>query len=217
MAPVTTPPLSTTIPGVLFKYSQFPSLTAFESPIINNQLLSPNKCILLGGLSDGLIPTPYTELLQQECEWSNWSLIQPIISSSYLGFGSGSLSRDTDEITSLLSYLKEYRNGKNFAIIGHSTGCQNIVHFLKNCKDEELHHTVKFVALQAPASDREGPMAEDREKWKTNIKLATEMKANGKENEMMPRDVFWAPITASRFLDLQEYGMSHVQNLKSQI
>jgi len=213
MSPIAIPPLSTSLSGVLFKYSQWPALVAFESPINNipdpvvsseNELLSPNKCILIGGLSDGLIPVPYTEILQTECALSNWSLIQPILSSSYLGFGSGSLDRDTNEITSLLSYLKEHRNGEHFAIIGHSTGCQNIIHFLKHCEDKELSKLVKVVALQAPVSDREGPMADDKETYEKNIKIAKDMKKSGKENEMMPRNVFWAPITASRFLALQD-------------
>lgn len=40
------------------------------------------------------------------------------------------------------------------------------------------------------------------------INIAQTMKKEGKENEMMPREAFWAPITAKRFLDLQEKGGS---------
>ena len=114
---------------------------AFESsPLITNP--SRNKCILIGGLSDGLIPTPYTSDLEQECHSLGWSLIQPILSSSYLGFGNGGLERDTEEIGALMNYLVCHRDADHFALVGHSTGCQNAIHFLKH-GDTELIDRVK--------------------------------------------------------------------------
>lgn len=68
----------------------------------------------------------------------------------------------------------------------------------------ELLEGLKVVALQAPVSDRELPMTE--EGYNDNIKIARDIVADGKGSEMMPRKVFWAPITAQRFLDLQEVG-----------
>ena len=64
--------------------------------------LSPKKCILLGGLSDGMLPVPYTSLLEDICHEHQWSLVQPILSSSYLGFGNGSLDRDVQELEELI-------------------------------------------------------------------------------------------------------------------
>ena len=58
--------------------------------------------------------------------------------------------------------------------------------------------------LQAPVSDREQPMTEPE--YADNIQNARELVENGKGDEMMPRCVFWAPITAQRFLDLQDVG-----------
>ena len=60
----------------------------------------------------------------------------------------------------------------------------------------------KVVALQAPVSDREGAMMEP--KYQENVQYARSLVATGKAEEMMPRDVFWAPITAKRFLSLQD-------------
>ena len=40
--------------------------------------------------------------------------------------------------------------------------------------------------------------------YKKNIDTAKSLVAQGKGMEMMPRNVFWAPITAQRFLDLQD-------------
>lgn len=195
-----------TLTGELFQYTfPFPSLVAFESlSPNNNNILSPNKCILIGGLSDGLLPTPYTSELQSICHSKNWSLVQPILSSSYLGFGHGSLTRDTKELEQLIYYLIHHRNASNIALIGHSTGCQNGVHFV-NCADSDLVRKIKFIALQAPVSDREHAMEDDN--YESNLKVAKDMYDNGKQEEMMPRNVFWAPITASRFVNLfEKYG-----------
>ena len=97
------PPLSPygTLQGTLFQYSTFPSLVAFEScpPTAAAKAALPSKkCILIGGLSDGLLPVPYTKQLETASHERGWSLVQPIISSSYMGFGHGSLERDTTEI-----------------------------------------------------------------------------------------------------------------------
>ena len=136
----TIPPLSPygSFHGTLFQYTTpFPSLTAFESVPKDIHLendfdsIPANKCILLGGLSDGLIPTPYAKQLEHVCHSLGWSLVQPILSSSYLGFGNTSLENDSIEIQKLLTYLSCHRRGQTFAIVGHSTGCQNAIHLMK--------------------------------------------------------------------------------------
>lgn len=129
----------------LFQYRSNPALVAFESsppPLQHTPLITTKKCILLGGLSDGLIPTPYTSLLERTCHSLGWSLVQPIISSSYLGFGNGSLARDTEEMGMLMEYLVCHHDAEKFALVGHSTGCQNIVHFLKY-GDEDIIQRIK--------------------------------------------------------------------------
>lgn len=225
MSPTNTvPPLSPygTFTDDLFQYKTLPSLVAFESsprpPITSStsstptstttsngedEYLSPHKCILIGGLSDGLIPTPYAKDLEIACHSIGWSLVQPMMSSSGLGFGHGSLTRDTQELSHLLRYLIHHRKAETFAFVGHSTGCQNSVHLLKY-GDEDLVEKIKAVALQAPVSDREDAML--RSDYDENIAHARSLVEVGKGEEMMPRDTFWAPITASRFLSLQDFG-----------
>mmetsp|Transcript_1272 Transcript_1272/g.2703 ORF Transcript_1272/g.2703 Transcript_1272/m.2703 type:complete len:338 (-) Transcript_1272:179-1192(-) len=206
------PPLSPygVFAGQLFQYSTNPSLVAFESspPIAALNLIqsgqitsqASNKCILLGGLSDGPIPTPYTKLLEEKCHSLGWSLVQPILSSSYLGFGHGSLSRDTDELARLMEYLVCHHSAERFALVGHSTGCQNSIHFLK-CGRRDLVDRLKVVALQAPVSDRESLTMTPGD-HSTHLTHAQSLLSQGKGEEMMPRNAFWAPITASRYLSL---------------
>lgn len=196
------PTVSHSLQGELFLYAQ--GRAAFESPTS-----LPNKCILFGGLSDGMMPVPYTTYLESELAKFNWSVVQPILSSSYTGFGHGSLDRDVAEIDELIAYLVETRGASRIAMVGHSTGTQDIVHFLKHGT-----HTSKVVAaaLQAPVSDRESAsichgdetQEEHMKKLQDNLKLATTMRDKGHLGEMMPRESFWAPITASRYLALFE-------------
>lgn len=125
------------------------------------------------------------------------------VSSSYLGFGNGSLDRDVEELEELIQYLCQHRNGSEFAIVGHSTGCQDAVCFLETAKPEALEK-VKLVALQAPVSDREG--SELEEGFFDKLKDAQELVDQKKGNEMLPRSHHWAPITAQRFVDLHAKG-----------
>ena len=68
---------------------------------------------------------------------------QPILSSSYLGFGNGSLARDTDEIVKLMDYLVCHHSAKEFAMVGHSTGKSALVLFfiIKSCVQYEVSTT----------------------------------------------------------------------------
>lgn len=207
--------------GDMFLYASgrvaFESFPTTTTSAVSTQSFSatfpPNKCILLGGLSDGMFPVPYTSELATACAEVGWSLIQPILSSSYTGFGHGSLDHDVQEMDELLDYLVSYRGATNTAIVGHSTGTQDIVHYLKHGKNTE---TVRVVALQAPVSDREsvticrndaGTTHEQHMKeLQSRIQHAHDLRENGNEQEMMPRAAFWAPITASRYLDLFDRG-----------
>jgi len=41
------------------------------------------------------------------------------------------LERDTKELVTLMDYLVCHHSAEQFALVGHSTGCQNSIHFLK--------------------------------------------------------------------------------------
>jgi len=130
-------------------------------------------------------------------------MVQPILSSSYLGFGNGSLQRDTGELDELMEYLVQHRGATgSMALVGHSTGCQNAIHYLRH---GSYASKLSLVVLQAPVSDREHAMM-DAEAYSKYLQVAQEMRQNGCASEMMPRDAFWAPITAARYLDLHEKG-----------
>jgi pimeloyl-ACP methyl ester carboxylesterase len=267
--------LGPALSGELFVYAATPTRVAFESllpgrgmvgppssppasfsnsPSSSSIPLPPYKCILLGGLSDGFVPVPYTNALSDMCchfqlpeDWEVnaamakptdvkttdgslqrqernpqqvWSLIQPILSSSYTGFGHDNLDRDVREMDELIHYLLVHRNGQKVVLIGHSTGCQQIVHYLKY---GAFRTSIDAAVLQAPVSDREAATIVDTgsssttgtletelehmQKLKFYIDTATRLKLEeNKGDEMMPRDAFWAPITANRYWDLMAKG-----------
>jgi len=74
--------------------------------------------------------TPYIAKLSSELENINWSLCQIHMRSSYLGYGTGSLRRDTEDITACIKYLQNHGKQHIF-LMGHSTGAQNSLHYMK--------------------------------------------------------------------------------------
>lgn len=104
-----------------------------------------------------------------------------------------------------MEYLICHHDASKFVLIGHSTGCQNAIHLTKYGESDILEK-LKGIVLQAPVSDREGAMVDNPKQYKMSIEHARKLQEQGKEDEMMPRSAFWAPITAYRFLSLQEKG-----------
>jgi len=103
---------------------------------------------------------------------TEWTVFNLILSSSYGGWGMGRLGTDIDEIAHTVNYIREYKTpvygaGK-VVVMGHSTGSQDVMHYL-NCPnprpahptfDKGVQHIVRpqidGAIMQAPVSDREG-------------------------------------------------------------
>jgi pimeloyl-ACP methyl ester carboxylesterase len=85
--------------------------------------------------------------------------VQPVFRGSYCQFGTGGLERDVEDLSELLTHLAEQRGAHTFALLGHSTGCQIIVQFLRSAASAPLRARVRVAVLQAPVSDREAAPA----------------------------------------------------------
>jgi len=191
--------------GRLYRYRTSPwSQQAFESPAEHT---FTNYCIFMGGLTDGLLACPYVERLAAECAARGWALVQPITSSSYAGYGTGSLERDSGELGELLAFLTAERGLVNAALVGHSTGCQNAVHFLRHAIPD-LRSLVRAAALQAPVSDREAAGLDPAAVAATAAMLARAeaLVASGKGGEVVMLQYGFVPLTASRFVSLTARG-----------
>jgi len=158
--------------------------------------------IFIGGLTDGLLATDYLEPLSIALEVEKWSLVQPLLSSSYSGYGISSLEQDALELDQLISYLINKENSEGVILLGHSTGCQDIVHYMRT--NFACSKAVSGVILQAPVSDREyrATLPETAEM----IDLAAKMITEGRGMDLMPREANPdAPITAYRYHSLCSY------------
>jgi len=106
----------------------------------------------------------------------------------------------------LMDYLVCHHSAERFALVGHSTGCQNSIHFLKYGRRDVVDR-MKVVALQAPVSDRESlTLSPGSNHSAEHLIHAKSLISQKKGNEMMPRSAFWAPITASRYVSLFDIG-----------
>ncbi|KAI0518676.1 hypothetical protein KFK09_006112 [Dendrobium nobile] len=184
------------LPGVLFKYGPKSVQVAFRTGDFNQQV------IFLGGLTDGFLATEYVEPLAIALENESWSLVQPLLSSSYTGYGTSTLEQDALELNQLIGYLINKENSEGVVLLGHSTGCQDIVHYMRT--NFTFSRAVRGVILQAPVSDREyrAMLPETAEM----IDLALSMMNEGRALELMPRQANPdAPITAYRYHSLCAY------------
>ncbi|KAJ0036021.1 hypothetical protein Pint_24909 [Pistacia integerrima] len=182
--------------GVLFKYGPKPTQVAFKTGDYKQQV------IFIGGLTDGFIATEYLEPLAIALDKERWSLVQLLMSSSYSGYGISSLKQDAMELDQLISYLINKEDSEGVVLLGHSTGCQDIVHYMRT--NAACSRAVRAAILQAPVSDREYKAT--LPETAAMIDLASSMIKEGRESELMPREAEpSAPITAYRYHSLCAY------------
>ncbi|KAJ3669348.1 hypothetical protein LUZ60_011298 [Juncus effusus] len=181
--------------GSLFKYGSKSAQVAFKTGDFTQQV------VFIGGLTDGLLATEYLEPLSIALENNKWSLVQPLLSSSYTGYGTSSLEQDALEIDQLIGYLINNENSEGVVLLGHSTGCQDIVHYMRT--NFACSKAVRGAILQAPVSDRE--YGATQPETAEMIDLAAGLISEGKGDELMPRKATFAPITAYRYHSLYGY------------
>lgn len=204
-------PLAVSAPGLvgrLYNYrptGNFNALQAFESPASHTYT---RFVIFVGGLTDGLLACPYVPALGEACDQEAWGFVQPLLSSSYIGYGTGSLDRDASELELLVKFLVEHRRATAIALVGHSTGCQDAVHLLR-VADARVRSLVRLVVLQAPVSDRQGGGSE----WEAGaaeraqfLRQAEGLIAAGKGDDILTKHHGFVPITASRYASLMGHG-----------
>ncbi|KAG7028929.1 SPAPB24D3.06c [Cucurbita argyrosperma subsp. argyrosperma] len=164
--------------GLLFKYG--------PKPI--------QQVIFIGGLTDGFMATEYLEPLAIALDKEKWSLVQILLSSSYSGYGTSSLQQDAKELDQLVSYLINKEDSEGVVLLGHSTGCQDIVYYMRT--NAACSRAVRGAILQAPVSDRE--YRATLPETAAMIDLASTMINEGRGLDLMPREADPSPITATR-------------------
>lgn len=184
--------------GNLFIYDPNYKLVAFESG-------SSSRClILLGGLTDGLLSLPYVEKFSSALQSlpQPYSLIQPLLRSSNLQYGWHTIDNDVEDLRTLIDYLVNHRTDlQSIILMGHSTGCQDIIHYLRQ---EKVHSKIIRVILQGPVSDREY-----LSRLSSTKDQLTYCYQNKKDlQEWLPRHLHEPPLTIERCLSLNEINSS---------
>ncbi|KAK6521349.1 hypothetical protein TWF506_001572 [Arthrobotrys conoides] len=202
----------TSYPGILHHYTK--DLTAFEfdSPVLrssSNGGRKPNTLLFIAGLGDNLLTVPYVSDLVK----TGWSVVQVLISSTASGWGTGTLTRDAKELALCISYFKIQLSRPKVVVLGHSTGCQDIMYYLCRLEvSQQAHGQLDGAILQAPVSDREALAAMmGKETYERSWKHAQRLIKSGRGGEIMPaqitKDVFDAPCSAFRWYSLTSPNM----------
>lgn len=256
---------STVHPGILHHYNHKKNLVAFQysssgpaSSSTRPQASSTSPVILLfiGGLGDGLLSVPYVQKLADRAACSppdqldtssdgkpidrEVLVVQALLSSSYAGWGTGSVSRDRAEIIDCMEYFqalytsrdlvaqgveglgtsvgtgevklreREQRwDGVRFVLMGHSTGCQDLVALAQSMySNESRWDGIWAVILQAPVSDREAlPMRMAPRDIDLGLEAAKQMIAAGRGDtilspSLIPGFADGTCVSAARFYSL---------------
>ena len=191
--------------GELFLYDEDLGYAAFEAGCGTGS----KAIVCMGSLTDGLLSLRYLPALATRLAALGWRVFQPVLQSSYRGWGFGSLDDDAAGVDKLLAFLEEQRGISKVVLLGSSTGCQDAVHFLKVGRRSSMVHGI---ILQAPVSDREALLVErqvDDPDLMQFKELAEQMIAQGRGNEPLPRkacEILGPPdvVTAYRFNSLTQ-------------
>lgn len=194
--------------------------------------------IFVGGLTDGLGTVPYVSKLAKALESTDWSVFNTLLTSSYIGFGLSSLDQDVEEIGQCVQFVRNLKSSQGpgkVVIMGHSTGSQDVLHYLyaQNPlpKDPVFDVGLEFLTrppvngaiMQAPVSDREAVLHlietaeqpnEARGAYEQLINAAkTQPWTDDKKDSILPLNLTSqlglpgnAPISARRFLSLMSPG-----------
>ena len=132
----------------------FEYLPSYGLPSISDE--RPNVLLWIGGLFDTFAGVPYVARIAENLardSKSTWSVMEIQLG---LGFTTGDLNRDVEEIAKCIGWVRSRSATKEsrVVIMGHSTGSQDVLHYLYHSKDTE-RPIIDGAILQAPVSDRE--------------------------------------------------------------
>lgn len=118
-----------------------------------------NTLLFISGLFGAFVSIPHVGKIASSLAGqsnSTWSVMEVQLTSFGVGFGTGDLNRDVEEIAKAIEWLRSRPNtaSSKVVLMGHSTGSQDVLHYLYYGSTERP--VVDGAILQAPVSDREG-------------------------------------------------------------
>ena len=219
---------ATTHPGCLHQIPRpsipsQPPLIVFEHTPHPTQNPPKNTLLFLPGLFDGPLTVPYTPALAASLP-EDWRLVEPILGSSYQQWGISSLDEDVVEIVQIVSYFRGMdgdAEGGKVVLMGHSTGCQMIMHYLLNSSYSVTHALdnrlpgIDGAIMQGSVSDRESLTQSLSASEYTNIsEIAEGYIEDDRMKHVLPLHLTQktfgnAPVTAERWISLASPGPEH--------
>ncbi|KAH7132526.1 hypothetical protein B0J11DRAFT_521911 [Dendryphion nanum] len=206
---------------IAFEHAPPPSQSSSPSPSTSTSTSSSlNTLLWIGGLSDGLLTVEYPQKISTILP-PTWRIAEVHLSSSYKGWGLSSLARDARELGQCVAYFKTLRPGGKVVLMGHSTGCQDVMQYVVGQKGagEEDRIPIDGGILQGGVSDREAwdsMMAEEtperRALFERTKRTARDLVDAGRGKEVMGREgnimyeEFNTPVTAYRIDSLLSAG-----------
>jgi pimeloyl-ACP methyl ester carboxylesterase len=178
-------------------------LTAFEYTSSELGERPQNTLLFIGGLGDGLRTVRYVSELVKALP-KNWRLVEVLLSSSYGGWGTSSLSKDAEEISACVKYFGN--TSQRIVLMGHSTGCQDCMEYVVGSR-QSLRTPIQGVILQAPVSDREAMvLLMGEEQYTKAAKAASDLIDSGRAKDAVPEALtlgfFGAACSAERWYSL---------------
>jgi pimeloyl-ACP methyl ester carboxylesterase len=156
--------------------------------------------------------------------------VEPSLSTARLGFGVGSLDTDVSELSLLVGYIQSLRPHGKVVLAGHSTGCQDALHYVSAALTEKERKRTTFspvptsngrrprvdaIVLQAPVSDRIAMSISNVPESVTAEAQATaeQFVREKRGRDILPRKLTaalgHAPVSANRWLSLTSPGPEH--------
>ncbi|WVQ72182.1 hypothetical protein IAR50_001727 [Cryptococcus sp. DSM 104548] len=160
----------------------------FIYPIFTSGDLTSDRAVLfIGGLTNGIGGVPFTYPLSEALNGAGWRLVQFHWSSAFGGYGTGSLDRDREEMQTIVKHLKS-KGVKTIVIMGHSTGSQNVMHYLSSPTNADPSADVHVVGgiMQASVSDRE--FCKDEKHYMDTLPLAQQWIKEGRGDDILPKE-----------------------------
>ena len=178
-----------------------PNLVAFISHGTDRKVCSNALVLIVGpGLTDGFLALAYTEPLSRALLAIDYSLVLVNLSSSWNQYGFRSLASDSRELEQLVPFLKTRYGFRKIALLGHSTGAQDALYFLRYGKPETTS-LVNGVILQGGVSDRDAALKMEPVATQVSpmIEEAKTLVSEGKGEIILSERIYGvAPITANR-------------------
>lgn len=166
---------------------------------LHNNLKQNKAVIFITGMANTLLDPPYVRNLYDLCTKLGIFFIQPLF-HSHPHFGMYTLEDDCEDLKECIAFFKLH----SVCLIGHSTGCQDILYFIDN-----YNINVLLGILQGPVSDREFESSRT-EKLEEYVKYVEKYKkATNEKVPKISRDIFIfrnIPFCKTRFLDLYKKG-----------